>query len=157
MDGNASRRFSSRNMVFAAVFVVAALATGIHAYKTMVIGTAAAMGPGFFPLVLSLVLGSLAIGVALAPAAEHAESLRFAPLKAIVVIIGAPVLFGLTVRSLGLVIAVAATIFICSLASRFATVRSAALLAVGFTLFCVLVFSFLLKLPIPLWGDLLVD
>ena len=64
--------------------------------------------------------------------------------------------FALTIRSLGLVPAVAITIFQACFASRFATLREALLLSAGFTIFCVLVFYYLLALPIPLWGTLLV-
>ena len=53
------------------------------------------------------------------------------------------------------VIAVALTIFLSSFASRFATLRQSLLLAAGFTVFCVVVFHFLLRLPIPLWGTLI--
>jgi hypothetical protein len=154
---NATKRPAlSRNLVFAAIFVTLSLVTGSHAYRNMTVGTAAEMGPGFFPLMLSIVLGLLSLGVAFIATPEHITRLRIAPLRAIILVLGAPLLFALTIRSLGLVVAVALTVFLTSFASRFATLRNSLLLSAGFTIFCVVVFGYLLSLPIPLWGKLLV-
>jgi hypothetical protein len=148
------RKSNWRNLTFAAIFVVFSLATGIHAWRNMVVGTAAAMGPGFFPLMLSIALGILAACVGLT-GIDRDTRLQLAPFKAIALIVLAPAVFALSVRTLGLVPAVAATIFMASLASRFATLRDAVLLSAGFTIFCVVVFHYLLTLPIPLWGSLI--
>lgn len=150
-----ARKTNWRNLTFAAIFVVFSLATGIHAWRNMVVGTAAAMGPGFFPLMLSIALGILAACVGLT-GIDKETRLQLAPLKAIALIVLAPAVFALSVRTLGLVPAVAATIFMASLASRFATLRDAVFLSAGFTIFCVIVFHYLLGLPIPLWGTLIV-
>ena len=143
-----------RNLTFAAIFVVFSLATGIHALRNMTIGTASAMGPGFFPLMLSVMLGLLSLCVAFT-APEGSSPLRLVPAKALLVIL-APIVFALTIRTLGLVPAVAATIFVTSLASKSTTLFEATALSAGFTLFCVIVFYFVLALPIPLWGSLIV-
>jgi hypothetical protein len=143
-----------RNLTFAAIFVVFSLVTGIHAWRNMTVGTASAMGPGFFPLMLSIALGLLALCVGLT-ARDNPWPLRLAPWKAQALVILAPVVFALSIRTLGLVPAVAATIFMTCFASRFATLREAALLSAGFTTFCVVVFHYLLALPIPLWGTLI--
>ena len=144
-----------RNLTFAALFVLFSLATGIHAWRNMTVGTAAAMGPGFFPLMLSIALGILAACVGLT-GVDRPGPLKLAPLKAVALIILAPVVFALSIRTLGLVIAVAATIFMATFASSRATLREAVLLSAAFTTFCVIVFYYLLSLPIPLWGTLLV-
>ncbi len=123
-ERNQRRRVISRNLVFAVIFVAWSVATGFHAYRNMTVGTAAEMGPGFFPLMLSIVLGLLSLGVAFTAVTEHIQPLRMAPLRAIVLVLGAPLLFALTIRSLGLVIAVALTVFLTSFASRFATLRN---------------------------------
>jgi len=149
------RSFSRRNITFAAIFMCFSIATGIYAYRTLNIGTPAEMGAGFFPVMLSAILGLLSLAVAFTPLSSTAAPLQFASVKSSVLIMGAPLIFALTIRSLGLVIAVALTIFISSFASRFATLRQSLLLSAGFTVFCIVVFHFLLHLPIPLWGDLI--
>nr|WP_250811096.1 tripartite tricarboxylate transporter TctB family protein [Neorhizobium tomejilense] len=146
---------SRRNITFASIFVCFSVATGIYAYRTLKIGTAGEMGSGFFPVMLSIVLALLALGVAFTPLSANAAPLRFASIKSSVLVMGSPLIFAATVQTLGLVLAVALTIFFSSLASRFATLRQSLLLSVGFTVFCVAVFHFLLNLPIPLWGDLI--
>lgn len=146
---------SRRNVTFTAIFVCFSVFVGIYAYRTLSIGTAAEMGAGFFPVMLSIVLGFLALAVAFTPISAGAQPLRFASIKSSVLVLGAPLIFAVTIQSLGLVAAVALTIFFSSFASRFATLRQSLLLAVGFTVFCVAVFHFLLNLPIPLWGDLI--
>lgn len=142
-----------RNLTFAALFVIFSLATGIHAWRNMTLGTASAMGPGFFPLMLSIALGLLSLGVAFT-GPDRPSPLRLVPVKALLVIC-APIVFALSIRTLGLVPAVAATIFVTSLASKSTTLLEAAALSAGFTIFCIIVFHYLLALPIPLWGTLI--
>ncbi|MCJ9672526.1 MULTISPECIES: tripartite tricarboxylate transporter TctB family protein [unclassified Neorhizobium] len=149
------RPLSRRNVTFAAIFVGFSVAVGIYAYETLKIGTAAEMGAGFFPVMLSIVLGFLSLAVAFTPIPQGAQPLRFAPVKASILIMGSPLIFAASIQSLGLVAAVALTIFFSSFASRFATLRQSLLLSVGFTVFCVAVFHYLLNLPIALWGDLI--
>jgi hypothetical protein len=146
-------RFAWRNVTFAALLVTFSLATGIHAFVNMNVGKASSMGPGYFPVMLSIALAVLSLCVAFIRA--ESPPLRLAPWKAQALIALAPIVFALTIRSLGLVPAVAIVIFQACFASRFATLREALLLSAGFTTFCVIVFYYLLALPIPLWGTLL--
>jgi hypothetical protein len=82
------------------------------------VGTATAMGPGYFPLVVSIILAGLGIGSVI-------RSLKFAepdviepwPLLAIVLVLGSVVAFGLLLESAGLVTA-AAVLFLLSCWSR---------------------------------------
>ncbi|MGK6314110.1 tripartite tricarboxylate transporter TctB family protein [Neorhizobium sp. DT-125] len=146
---------SRRNVTFAAIFVGFSAAVGIYAYSTLSIGTAAEMGAGFFPVMLSIVLGLLALAVAFTPISSGALPLRFASIRSSVLVLCSPLIFAVTIQPLGLIAAVALTIFFSSFASRFATLRQSLMLSIGFTMFCVAVFHYLLNLPIPLWGDLI--
>ena len=87
--------------------------------------------------------------------AEEPEPLVVVPLRRFAPVILAPVLFGLAIGPLGLVPTMFITVFEVSFASRFARLKESFLLAAGFTAFCVLVFHYMLGLPIPLWGSLL--
>jgi len=77
------------------------------------VGTATAMGPGYFPLVVSLILTALGIGSVI-------RSLKFAeadviepwPLVAIVLVLGGVVGFGLLLESAGLIAAAAVLILL---------------------------------------------
>ncbi|MGR3455707.1 tripartite tricarboxylate transporter TctB family protein [Pseudooceanicola sp.] len=153
MSPDLSRRIAiHRNHIFALLFVATSAGFGIHAWTSMTIGTPADMGPGFFPLMLSLILAMLSVGVGFVRPDLDEEPLTVVSLRACLLVLSGPIIFALTIRTLGLLPAVLITVFIVSFASRFATFRNSALLAGGFTVFCVVVFHYLLNLPIPLWG-----
>jgi hypothetical protein len=121
------------------------------------IGSAFRMGPGYFPLVLAAVL--IGLGLVSVVGAFGSASLPIAnvPWRGLILILSAPIIFGLTVRELGLLPGIALVVLISSFASRRMSVRLALALTVGLTAFCVLVFGVALKLPIPLLGPWLVD
>jgi hypothetical protein len=74
------------------------------------------------------------------------------PWRGILLIVVAPVVFGLTVRGLGLVASIALVVAISAFASQRMSARLAVMLTVGLTLFCVLVFRIGLGLPLKLVG-----
>jgi hypothetical protein len=149
-------RWSQRNLIFSAIFVGFSIVAAGNALLTMRLGTPGAMGPGFFPLMLSIMLGLLALGVAFLPHDPEAPPLTRAPLRAIVTIIACPAIFGYAIEPFGLVPALFLVIFISCLASRVTTPRQALLLSAAFTLLCILVFHVLLNMPVPLWGRLFI-
>ena len=121
------------------------------------IGSAFRMGPGFFPLVLAGVLMALGLGSIIGSVGSPSRPITGVPWRGLVLILSAPVIFGLTVRELGLLPGIALVVLIASFASRRVSVRLALVLTAGLTAFCVLVFGIGLKLPIPLLGPWLVD
>ena len=136
-------------IVFGGLFVLGAL--GLER------GTAFRMGPGFFPLVLAGLLIGLGLVVFIKSVGSISPPFSAVPWRALLLILSAPVIFGLTVRGLGLLPAVAAVVLISAFASRRVSARLALILTAGLTAFCVLVFGVGLKLPIPLFGSWLVD
>jgi hypothetical protein len=116
------------------------------------IGTPLRMGPGFFPLVLGLLLAGL--GAIIAAKSLGAAPLAFGhvPWRGLGLILAGPIVFGLLLRGLGLVPSVALVVLLTAYASRRMSHRLAIMLTVGLTLFCVAVFSFALGLPIPRLG-----
>jgi hypothetical protein len=134
------------------IFVAFGLIFAIGA-TTYEIGSTLQMGPGYLPLVLGGLLVVLG-GVIVAKGFVDAEggSIGTVPWRALGLILGAIVFFGLTVRGLGLV----PTVFIATLMSAFASHRtgvvSALLIAVGLTALCVVVFVVALSLRLPLVG-----
>jgi hypothetical protein len=64
----------------------------------------------------------------------------------------APVLFGLTVRGLGLIPSIAIVVAVSAYASQRMSLKLAVALIAGLTLFCVLVFHYGLGLPLRLVG-----
>jgi hypothetical protein len=116
------------------------------------IGSANQMGPGSFPLVLGLILAGLGGFIAARGLADGEEGpIGAVPWRAVALLVGAVIVFGLTVRSLGLAPSTFLASFMSAFASRRTTLPTAVLIAVGLTVLSVLVFVFALSLRLPLF------
>lgn len=133
------------------VFVIIGAVFGLTSLG-LDMGTTLRMGPGYFPMLLSVLL--IALGGAICFNSFRQMHIAVEPYawRGMVFILGAPVFFGLTVRGLGFV----PSIFLTTLLAAFAGLKlrplQAALLAVAVTLFCTLVFSVALGLPFRRFG-----
>ena len=116
------------------------------------IGTAFRMGPGYFPLLLAGVL--IVLGLIILVQATRVEGEPVGPLawRGMLLILPAPILFGLTVRGLGFVPAIFICAFVASFASTRMTPLMAVILSVLLTAFSVVVFSYGLGLPFERFG-----
>lgn len=115
------------------------------------IGTAGSMGPGYFPLALGIlmtVFGLIIAGKGLASGGEMAPQFAFGT-AAIVVL--AMVAFGLLVERLGLVVAIPAVVLLSRLAGGDRRWIEIVALGVALTLFCLAVFVWALRAPLPVW------
>lgn len=117
------------------------------------IGTAFRMGPGYFPLVLSIILIGLGLVVFVSALRIH-EGGTFGPVawRGMIFILAAPILFGILVRGLGFVPAIFVTSLVASFASARMKPHYAVLIAAVLTLFTTLVFVRALGLPFRLFG-----
>ena len=122
--------------------------------RDLEMGTSFRMGPGYFPTILSglLVLLGAALTVAGVRAPRTLEGAGRLPWRGLLLIIGAVAIFGATLRGLGLMPALAVVVLATAWASRYATWKASLPLAIGLTLFCVLLFIKGLSLPLPLVG-----
>jgi hypothetical protein len=134
------------------IFVALGLIFAIGA-TTYEIGSTLQMGPGYFPLVLGgllVVLGGTIVAKGFLDG--EGEEIGSVPWRALGLVLGAVLFFGLTVRGLGLV----PSVFVATLMSAFASQRMAVVMAlviaVGLTVLCVLVFVVALSLRVPLVG-----
>ena len=142
-----------RDILAGAIFVALGLVFLVGALG-LERGTAFRMGPGYFPLVLSglMILIGAAIAIQSMREEEIAVHMHAVPWRGMALILVSPVLFGLTVRGLGLLPAIAIVASISSFASRRMGIVLAAGITVVLTVFCVLVFNVGLGLPIRLIG-----
>lgn len=139
------------NLACGGFFMAAGLYFGIQALG-LEIGTAFRMGPGYFPLILSGLLFLLGIIVVVQAFRSAGEPMGAIAWRGMVLILAAPVVFGLTVRGLGFAPAVFLAALIASFASRRMTVLVAMTLALLVALFALAVFSYGLGLPFPRIG-----
>lgn len=115
-------------------------------------GTALKMGAAYFPTILGgllILIGAISV--------IRSFVIRGAPvgaiaLKGLVMVVGATLIFGLTVRGAGLAVAIPILIVLSAAASSRFRWKPTLLMAVGLTLFCVLVFLKGLGIPLPVVG-----
>lgn len=115
-------------------------------------GQAAKMGPAYFPTVLGWMLVAIGgVGI-LRSFFGHGEAIERFAIKQLIIILGAVLLFGFLIRGAGLVPAIIVLIMLSAYAStKFHLVQTIAL-AIGLTLFSILIFVKLLGLPIAMLG-----
>lgn len=143
----ANRKDLSAGLLFIAIAALFALGT-----IDLDLGTPLKLGPGAFPLLLAGMLALLGlIIVAKAFRTPGADAVAM-PWRGMVLIVVAPIAFGLTVRGLGLAAAIALVVAISAFASRRMSWQLAIALIIGLTIFCVLVFHVGLGLPVRLVG-----
>ena len=114
------------------------------------LGSAAEMGPGFFPLLLGVVLSLVGVAILLKGIAAHGDEARSVPLRPMFFIALSIVLFAVSMLKLGLLFAVPLLVFTSLFASEHFTLKRAAAVSAGLVLFCYVVFVHLLGVSVPM-------
>lgn len=140
-----------KDLLSGTLFVVFGAFFGVTALATLPVGTPEAMGAGFFPICLAMILIGLGAAVLLRGVRAPRTIIDSIPWKMIAIILAAPLAFGLLALPLGLVIATALTTAMALLAGQRQRPLVAVSIVCGITLFSVIVFHNGLKLPIPLF------
>jgi hypothetical protein len=115
-------------------------------------GTAGRMGPAYFPTVLGSMLALVGLAGVIRSFIGHGESIGKFHIRSLVIILAAVLLFGVLVRNAGLAVAAFVLIMLSAYASPKFRLGSTLLLAVGLSLFAIVLFVKLLGLPMPVIG-----
>jgi len=115
------------------------------------LGTAAHMGPGYFPRMLGILLVVIGAVLSLRSLRLRGESLPAWKWRPTVVVLGSVVLFGAIVTPLGLVLSTIVLIVLSSAASAEFRPREAMVSSVLLAAVVVGVFVFGLHLQLPIW------
>lgn len=115
-------------------------------------GTAMRMGPAYFPTMLGLLLVLIGLAVLLRSLVKPGPLVDRFSFGKPVFVLGAAVLFGMLLRSVGLVIALGLLVVLSAYASERFRWPAALALAVGLAIGSSIIFVRLLGLPIPLLG-----
>lgn len=126
------------------------------------VGTGARMGPGYFPLMLGVllaILGAVITFEALVVETEDGEKIGSWAWKPLFFIIAANLVFGLMlgglpglkIPAMGLIVGIYALTFIASLAGDEFKFKEALILATVLAIMSYLAFIVLLKLQFPVW------
>ena len=129
---------------------------------TYTVGSGARMGPGYFPLMLGIllaILGAVIVFESLVVETEDGEKIGSWAWKPLVFIIAANLVFGLAlgglpsikIPALGMIAGIYALTFIASLAGDEFKVKEVVILATVLSILSYLAFVVLLKLQFPVW------
>ncbi len=144
-------QFDSTNAICGLTFIALG---GFFIYQclNLELGTAFRMGPGYFPMILAVILTILGVVVLVQATRVKGEPMGPLALRGMLFILPAPVFFGLTVRGLGFVPSLFFTALIAAFASTRMKPGMALVLALAITIFSAAVFSYALGLPFERFG-----
>ncbi len=144
------RRFGWPDLCFGLFLVLVAVGTFAATWK-LPGGTAANMGPGYFPRAIAIFLGGFGLIFTfrgLWRMRQGIEPVQWRP----ILLVGAGVaLFALTVEEAGLGIASLATILVAAWASKESRLFEVILFALFLSAAAILLFIKVLALPVPIW------
>lgn len=143
---------NQRAFVSGALFVAFAVFFYV-AGRDYPVGTAARMGPGYFPHMLTIILGTIGVAVMAGAVMPKAELRALAKwdFKGLLWITGSVMLFAFLLYPLGLVVSLLVLILVSSKASHEFTWKGALANAAVLIMLCVAVFVYGLGLKFPVW------
>ena len=140
---------------FAGLLFIAFGLAAIVIGSNYALGTAARMGPGYFPRILGILL--IFLGAVLALRALRLQGSAIPAFKwwPTLFVLGSVVGFGFVVEHLGLLLSTVGLIFVSSMASHEFRWKEALVSGVFFALLAIGVFVLGLKLQLPIWPPFL--
>jgi putative tricarboxylic transport membrane protein len=135
--------------VGAGLFLIGIGAIGLWQGADLSAGTLNQIGPGMLPRALAVLTIVCGLASVVGGFMSEGAGLDRWHLRGPVFILGAAVLFGLTVRPLGLAVAAPLAILVGAFASDETRLPETAVFAVVITIFCLGLFKYALGLPIP--------
>ena len=135
-----------------AIFIAIGAFFAVHA-SHLGVGSTLEMGSGHFPMLLAIVLIGLGLVVVAQGLWVRGEPLGPLAVRSMLLILPAPILFGLALSRLGFLPSLFLTCFVACFASVRMTVALALIVSAAVTCFSVGVFSYGLGLPYPLLGS----
>lgn len=131
-------------LVIAAVFA--------YGLTELQIGTAYRMGPGYFPMVLIILLAIFALLILMNGFTTDGEAVGEIPWRALILVTLSVVVYGATLKGLGFVLALALSVLLSTFAAERWDAKAALALTIGLVAACFLIFVKGLGLPIAPFG-----
>ena len=144
---------SMKDLLAGLIFIGFGLSFG-YTSLTYDVGTALRMGPGYFPLILSIVILLLGLVIVAQSFFTGPDEIPLGrvPWFGLILLIGGLVFFGATVRGLGLAPSLFVTVFMSAFASQRTGIIGALILAVALTFVCIAIFIWALGMPLAVVG-----
>jgi hypothetical protein len=132
------------------VFMLIGLA-GLYFGSELAFGTAARMGPGYFPTLLSILILAIGIVVGLRALTVEGPPVEPVQLRPIAFVVAAILIFGVLIEFVGLALTAVLLTLLAAFARRDVKLAETLLLGAGLAIFAVTVFVYLLGQPLPAW------
>jgi hypothetical protein len=136
------------NDFVAGLFLLACAGLGAWFGKGLSVGTAYRMGPGYIPRLLVWIVAIFGVALVLGAFRRFGPTLERWPLRPTVLVLGAMVVFGLSIERAGLLLSSVLVVLMASLAAPQARWRDAILLALCLSGGACLLFPLALQLPL---------
>jgi hypothetical protein len=137
---------------FTGLLLLAIVAVFLYGLTELKIGTAYRMGPGYFPLLLTALLAIFAIALVINGFQSDGEPIGEIPWRALVIVTFSIVLYGATLKGLGLVPSLGLTVFLSTFAADKWGAKTAVSVTVVLVAASAAIFVKGLGLPISLYG-----
>jgi hypothetical protein len=144
-------RVKDQRDFWSGILFIAFGCAGLWIGRSYPLGTLVRMGPGFFPMMMSVALvgiGAFVLARSLMVAGEPLERTAFWPQ---LLILAAIIAFGLLIERVGLAVAVMAVAVVSGIAAQGLRWYEAVALALAMSALSVALFVYLLGQPIPIW------
>lgn len=148
-----TRRFDWTDLIGGTLLLAFGIWFTWHAQEAYALGSLRRMGPGFFPVVLGVLVAGFGLAL-LIPALFRRGEAPVPAVRPLLTILAAGLAFALLVEPFGMVPATVALVAIAALAERDFRPLRTAILAVALAAMAVTVFSEGLGIPVPAfrWG-----
>ena len=108
------------------------------------------VGPGLVPKISAVLIGALGVVIAMAGLLPNAERLQPGTWRGPIFVLGAVIMFAMSVRTLGLAIAGPLAVIISAFADKDSRPVEVLVFAAIMSVGCIALFKYALRLPIPL-------
>ena len=136
-----------RDCAAGTLFVAIGLLFAVNAWLRLSVGSALTMGPGYFPVLLGVILIGFGLAIFLAGLRQPMQPFGTVSWRGVGLVTGAILFFGLTVRGLGMAPALGGATLLAALSTERNSLLFALLLSFCLTAFCVALFVYALQLP----------
>lgn len=128
-------------------------AVGLLTASGYSMGRGGRMGPGYFPVALSALLGVLGAILVVRSLVLEGEGVERIQIRPLIVLVVCVLIFGALIPQFGLVISLSIVTFIAAFAGRESRPLEAVMLSVVLTVLSVGIFVYALRLPLSVWPN----
>jgi hypothetical protein len=143
---------NTRDIAAGLLFLIAGLHFAIMSQLTLRMGTALQMGPGYFPLVLGVILSLLGIAIIVVALRSAPVSFGSVSWRGVALVTASIIYFAATIRGLGVAFGLGGAVLLAALSTDKNSLLQSVMIAVVFTTLSIIVFIWLLGIPLPVIG-----